>query len=78
MRVAISVVPLKNSTWLIVPSVSCALAAIVMSAGAVKVALCAGLVRLTAGRELKRVALVRPGHLIREKTGMVSLCFKGR
>ena len=47
-----SVVPLKNSTLVIVPSLSEAIAETVMFAGAVEVPLFAGAVRLTDGGTL--------------------------
>ena len=58
MTVPSRVVPLKNSTLLIVPSASEALAAMFTEAGAVKEAVAKGEVRLTEGALFSKVVVL--------------------
>ena len=58
MTVPNRVVPLKNSTLLMVPSASLALAVRVTDAGAVKEVVASGEVRLTEGAVLMRAAVI--------------------
>ena len=64
MSVASRVVPLKNSTLAIVPSVSLALAARLMVPGAVTIALLAGAVSDTDGATLALTVMLTAAEVV--------------